>query len=255
MLLAVAPPGGIGNLPAIAQGDPGPAPTFRNVDLTELAADDPTPASATWTLVTPATGVAGPVYDLELSLHRGENGDEGTMTILDADDLDGDPVDGYILQVKSLGGTPETFGVEMVALRVGNTYWPTTVNVLSNATGNNAIAQVTIPPHPFPTRFHCNGQTIIDPDGADVQVDVVARLGATDGVVIARGLGLSGGATQVVVLSPSPPVGSAPGFGEVAAGGSGTVVYIRAEQVGSGTDTYDTLAGRALYSVTVDPIG
>ncbi|MGQ9348955.1 hypothetical protein [Mycolicibacterium gilvum] len=256
VFIAVAPPGGIANFPAAIEGAPGPAPVINNTTMTELAWNDPSPASVEWTLVGTLDGA--PVYDVEFSLHKGAPGDAGDMTLLDATDLDdgGAPTAGYIFQVNAEGD-----GVELVALRVGNTYWPSTVATLSNATGANALAQVTIPGHDMKVRLHCNGQAVIDPDGPDVQVDLVARLGgtgtgtgATDGNVIARGFGLAGGATQVVVLSPSPPIGSATGFGEVAATASTTVVYFRAEQVGSGTDTFDTLSGRALFSVTVDPI-
>lgn len=258
VFIAVAPPGGIANFPAAIQGERGFTPTFRNVDVVELTWDDPTAASATWTLITPGTATAAPVFDLELTLHAGEPGDDGTMTLLGASDLDdgGDPTAGYIFRVN-----PDGDGVELVAQHVGNTYWPTTVSVLSNVTGANALAQVTIPGQVGKWRPKAQGQQIISPDGPDVQMDLVARLGgtgtgtgATDGQVIARGQGLAGGAPQNLVLSPSPPVGSTAGFGEVAAGGSGTVIFFRLEQVGSGTNTCDTISGRALFSVDVTPV-
>jgi hypothetical protein len=256
VFIAVAPPGGIANFPAAIQGEIGFSPSFRNIDLTELAWNDPTEASATWTLVTPATDETPPVYDLELTIHRGAPGGADALNLLDAADLDdgGSPTAGYIFQVN-----PEGDGVNLVALRLGNTYWPTVVTALSNATGANAIAQVTIPTQPGRYSLAVEGQVELDPDGPDVKVDLVARLGgtgtgtgATDGHVIARGLGVAGGATQILDFAPAPPVNSAGGFGEVADGAS-RVVYIRCEQQGSGTDTFDTIAGRALFSVRVEP--
>ena len=252
VFIAVAPPGGIANFPAAAKGDNGFPPEFRNIDVTELAADDPTPMSAAFTIVTPGTSTTAPIYDLELTLRSGADGTSGTVALLDASDLDIDPIaDGYIFAVKSLGGGD--WGVELVAQKAGNTYWPTTVLVLSNATGSNALASVTIPSQPWPWRPVCHGQQELSPDGADVQVDLVARLNATNGPVVARGLGLAGGARQILTLAAAPPVNSTAGFGQVAAGSS-QVIYFRAEQVGSGTDTYDTISGRALFSVDVKPV-
>lgn len=252
VFIAVAPPGGIANFPAAAKGDTGLTPEFRNITVTELAADDPTPMSAAFEFVSPATSTMGPVYDLELTLRSGADGTTGTVTLLDASDLDADPIaDGYIFAVKSLGSG--TWGVELVAQKSGNTYWPTTVNVLSNATGSYGLASVTIPSQSSVWRPVCHGQVELSPDGADVQVDLVARLNATNGPVVARGLGVAGGARQVLALAAAPPVNSTAGFGEVAAGTS-QVIYFRCEQVGSGSSTYDTISGRALFSVDVKAI-
>jgi hypothetical protein len=262
VFIAVAPPGGIANFPAAIQGARGFTPTFRNVDLVELAYNDPTPAGATWTLITPGTETSAPVFDLELTVHAGQPGATPDVNLLAADDLEGTATDGYIFQVKSLGGDPETFSVEMVAQKVGNTYWPTTVSTLSDVSGANALAQVTIPTQPWPYRLRVAGQQIVSYDGTDVQVDLVARLGgtgtgtgATDGNVIARGQGLPGSVAtmQNLIFSAAYPVASSAGFGEVSDGAS-RVVYIRAEQIGSGIDTYDTVSGKGLFNVEVQPL-
>lgn len=258
VFIAVAPPGGIANFPAAIQGSPGLPLTIRNSTVVPLAPDDPTEDSLTWTLITPGSGTTQPVYDVELAIHKGEKGDDGTLTILGADDLTGTPTAGYVFQINSAGD-----GVEIVAQKVGNTYWPTTVTVLSNATGANAVATVTIPGQLTKWRPHVNGQDIISYDGPNVQADLVARLGGTgtgtgasDGLVVARGQGLPGSAAlmQNLTFCAAPPVGSTAGFGEVAASGSSTTIYIRIEQVGSGTDTFDTISGRALFSVDVIPL-
>lgn len=267
VFIAVAPPGGIANFPAAVQGDPGLPIVIRNSTVVPLEATDSTPDSFTWTLVTPGSATVQPVYDVTLAIHKGAKGDDGTMVIGTATDFDRGTTDanmhdGYILQLKSDGSGG--FKVTPVALRVGNTYWPTAITTLSNATGGNAIATIVIPPQLFPFRLHVNGQDIVSYDGTDVQVDLVARLGGTgtcdghtDGQVIARGLGLPGSAAlmQVLDFAAAPPVNSTTGFGQVAAGGSGTSVFIRMEQVGSGTSTFDTIAGRGIYSVDVIPVG
>lgn len=254
VFIAVAPPGGIANFPAAVKGDNGLTPNFRNIEVTELTHDDPTPMSASFTIVSPGTSSVPPVYDLSMSLRRGEPGADGTMTLLGASDLDDDPIAaGYVFAVKSTGSG--TWGAELVAQRIGNTYWPTAVGTaLSNATGSNARASVTIPPQLFPWRPVCEGQQELSPDGSDVQVDLVARLDATNGPVVARGFGLANGTRQVLVLSAAPPINSTAGFGQVAAGVA-AVIYFRNEQVGSGLSTYDTIDGREIYAVNVLPVG
>jgi hypothetical protein len=115
------------------------------------------------------------------------------------------------------------------------------------------VATVTVPPQLGPWRPVCHGQQELNPDGTDVQVDLTARVGAINGPTVARGLGVASGLRQVLALAAAPPVNSTSGFGEIAAGTS-TVIYFRCEQVGSGTATYDTIDGRALFAVDVKPL-
>jgi hypothetical protein len=254
VFIAVAPPGGIANFPAMVKGDNGFTPYLRNVVVTEIAHDDPTAMSASLTLISPGSSTTPPTYDIAMTLRRGTPGTSGTMTLLGASDLDDDPIAaGYIFAVKSTG--VGTWGAELVAQRIGNTYWPAAVETpLSNATGSNARASVTVPPQLFPWRPVCHGQQELSPDGTDVQVDLVARLSATNGPVVARGFGLANGARQILDLAAAPPINSTTGFGQVAAGVS-AVIYFRNEQVGSGLSTYDTISGREIYSVDVEAVG
>jgi hypothetical protein len=256
VFIAVAPPGGIANFPAAVQGEPGLTPIFRYVTVTELDHDDESPMSGEMTIVSPGDADTPPVYDLALTLRRGAPGASGDMSLLGATDLDADdaedPTAGYVFAVKSLGGGE--FGAELVAQKVGNTYWPTSVTVLTNATGANTVASVSIPSQPGPWRPVCHGQQELSPDGADVQVDLVARLNTTTGDALARGLGLANGARQVLALAAAPPVNSVAGYGQIAAGVGPTTILFRCEQVGSGLATYDTTSGRALYSVDVKPV-
>jgi len=70
--LMLRPQGGMGvGIPAIADGDPGDTPVIStDINLTELAYTDVTPASASFTEISPNT------YQLNLSLHRGAPGDD-----------------------------------------------------------------------------------------------------------------------------------------------------------------------------------
>ena len=250
VFIAVAPPGGIANIPAAIKGDTGFTPTVRNVNLTELAADDPTEASATWTVVTPGTDDTAPVFDLDLELHAGSAGEDGTLTILDADDYDDTgQAAGYVLALNATNS-----GVVSVARKVGGMYWPTTFTSLSNASAGNTIGQITIAAQPWDWRPRVHGQALISYDGADCQVDVLARVAnATTGDIVARGFGTVGPGTCVPVLSAAPPAASASTYGKVSSGGSATI-YFRAEQQGSGSDTFDASNTKMLFSVEVAPI-
>lgn len=251
VFIAVAPPGGIANFPAAAKGEDGYPPEFRNINVVELAADDPTPLSAEFTIVNPGAAGVPPIYDMRLTLRRGPAGASGATTLLNATDLDKDPIaDGFVFAVRNTAGV---YDVQLVAQKVGSTYWPTAISTLSNASGANALASVTIPAQPFAWRPICHGQVELAPDNIDVQVDLTARLNAANGPVVARGLGLPGGARQILTLTAAPPPASVAGFGEVPAGES-RVVFFRAEQVGTGTATYDTIEGRALFSVDVKAV-
>src|SRR4051812_30736750 len=67
-----------GNFPALVKGDPGPASSIEGIDFTPLAYGDPTPDIAEFNLVAPATDLSGPVYRLNLALHMGPPGEDGT---------------------------------------------------------------------------------------------------------------------------------------------------------------------------------
>lgn len=251
VFIAVAPMGGIANIPAAIKGDNGFSPAFRNINLVELDPDDETEASAEWTLVTPATDIAGPIYDLELTLHRGEAGDDGTLTILTAADYDNTGQSaGYVL---AMNGSND--GVVSVAWKVGNMYWPTSFSSVSNGTGGNTLGSITIPSQQFDWRPRCHGNALLHYDGADTQVDLLARVAnATTGDIVARSFGPPGSAGDVsLTLAAAPPAASSGTYGKVSAGGSATV-YLRAEQQGSGTATFDVSNTKVVFAVEVAPI-
>ena len=70
---------------------------------------------------------------------------------------------GYIIAVRPIDGDPENgYETELVAQKVGNVYWPTTVDVLTAATGANTIARITIPTQLWPYRVCVEGQQQVD---------------------------------------------------------------------------------------------
>ncbi len=251
VFIAVAPPGGIANIPAAIKGDTGFTPTIRNVNLTELANDDPTEASATWTVVTPGTDDAAPVFDLDLELHAGAAGDDGTLTILDAEDYDDTgQTAGYVLALNSSND-----GVVSVARKLGGMYWPTAFTSVSNGTGGNTVGSITVASQLFDWRPRCHGNVLVHFDGADTQVDLLARVGnATTGDIVARTFGPPGSVGDAsLTFAAAPPAASSATYGKVSSGGAATI-YFRLEQQGSGSDTFDASNTKMVFSVEVAPI-
>jgi len=245
VFIAVTPPGGLANLPALVKGDNGLPPTLRNIVVTELEHDDATPASAEFDLYAEATDVAGPIYDVLLTTHKGAPGADGG-TVLDPDDY-GTAVAGRLLAVDS-GLT----GFELVPQRVGGTFWPTAVTEAPSATtAGFTVATISVPAYTYPFQWRpvVTGTNKIAGSGADVRVDLVAHLGSTGGPVVARGYG-RGGVADVLTLDASPDVNATSGDITVAANAA-AVIYILTEKQG-GADTYSSSATRC--GLRVHPI-
>ena len=260
MFFAVSyPDGGIGNFTALAKGDTGDVPTLNlPINLTELAPDDPTPASASFTEVSPDT------YTLSLSLHRGAKGEDGD-TVLQPDDY-GTGLPGDYLVVN-----PAADAFTLTPQRVGDRYIPATIVATPSGNAAYTLCTVAIPPQRFPYRPQVEGFCEITGTSADVKVDLVARLNsATAGNIVGRATqpaapvattsgasGASGGTTSgytfpTHVLSSTPPAGSAAGYDIVAAGES-AVIYLRAERV-SGSGTFTTSTTTTGFCVNVLPV-
>lgn len=246
MFIAVAAPdGGLGSFPGLVQGDPGPAPVIdTTINFTALSDGDPTPDSASWT----KTGTN--TYKLNLALHKGEKGDAAAFNLVDADDLSGSPVAGRVIAVTSTGR-----GFEYVTQKAGDEYWPALVN--NTPTGNPAytLCQVSIPAQPWPWRPHVSGWCVISGTGADVQVDLVARLNdQAAGRILGRGRGRIGQNADgsPTVLVSGPPSGSPADYNRIAAGAAATI-FLRAERR-SGSQTFSTVGSATEFSVRVCPV-
>ena len=241
MFIAVAAPTGQGSFPATVQGDPGDTPVIvPEVDLTVLEHDDATPASSLWVETSPDT------YQEQRVIHKGVPGDDGVM-VLDVEDY-GTPVAGRVL---ALNATAD--GFEYLTPKVGDKYWPASiVNTPSGQLGYT-LCSVAISGQPFDWRPVVEGQTIVTGTGADVRVDILARLNdATSGNIVGRGFGIPGAGPDRLVLSDGPPAGSANNFDKVLAGAD-AVIYLRCERQ-TGTDTFTTLAATTTFSVRVAPV-
>ncbi|MCV7100970.1 hypothetical protein [Mycobacterium palustre] len=247
VIIAVAPPlGGIASFGALVKGDPGfPAQFDEDVDFTPLEPDDPTADFASLTLVSPATDVSGPSYKLALGLHKGAKGDDGAAVLTPSDY--GTPAPG-----KTLILNPDGSAFILATPKVGDTYYPASLNNTASGNPTSTLGVVAIPPQDFDWRPKAFAQTMISPTGSNVRVDVIARLnGESDGNDVGRGFGMSG-ATERISITPGAPAGSPDEWDRVPAGQSATV-HLRVERQ-SGSDTFTTSATTTRFAVKVDPI-
>ena len=135
----------------------------------------------TWTVITPGPGVS----DLDLNGACWGAGNDGTLTILDADDFDdAGQTAGYVL---ALNATND--GVVSVARKVGN-WWPTSFTSLSNASRANTIGQVTVASQPWDWRPACQGQGLVSMTGRIVGRFVCQGRQRHDGDIAAAGSAL-----------------------------------------------------------------
>lgn len=243
--LLLRPQGGMGvAIPPIADGDTGPAPTISTtINLTELAWDDPTAASASWTETSPDT------YELNLELHAGEPGDAGTnATLMDASDLTGTPAYKDVITVNST-----TDGFEYTTPKVGDRYIPATISSIGAGNATATLCTIAVPAQDFDWRPRVYGYSVITGTGSNVQVDLMARLNTeTTGNIIARGVASAGVGPETCFLVPGPAAGSAATYDKVDAGNAATI-YVRAERQ-TGSDTFTTSDTTSMFSVEVLPI-
>lgn len=243
MFICVAvPDGGYGNLPGLVQGDPGVTPQLDNtVNLTVLEWNDPTPDFASLSEPTPN------VYELNLSTRKGPPGADGD-TVLDIGDF-ADPAPGKVIAVDDAGT-----GFELQAQKVGDSYWP--ASIANTPSGNPAytLCSVGIPAQPFDWRPEVSGWCVVTGTGADVAVDLLARLNdAAAGNIVGQAYDRVGGISPPThVLVDGPPTASADGYNRVAAGAAATI-YLRAERR-SGTETFTTSNTTTRFRVRVCPI-
>lgn len=242
--LILRPQGGIGvGVPAIESGDDGVPPELSTITVTELAYDDPTPASAAWTLSDPGPP---PVYTLALSLHSGQPGADGD-TVLDVTDF-GTPLPYQILVVNEAADD-----LIYATQKVGDRYVPASIANTPSGNASYTLCAVSVPAQDFAWRPHVSGQCIVTGTGADVVVDVVARLNsATSGNIVGTAFGVAGQNPPPHVLSAGPPPASNDSYDKVAANATATI-YLRAERR-SGTDTFTTNNSTTSFCVRVCPV-
>lgn len=229
---------GMSGMPALVQGDPGPWTEFLGeVNLTTLAPTDPTPMSASITETQPGGPGIPQRVQLNLAIKSGAKGDPGDAT-WDPTDLTETPVAGTVPAVNSAGN-----GFELVTPKVGKSHWAAELaNAPSGTTGTFQLGTIAVAAGTYKSawRPHINAGGTVAGSTADIKVDIVARLGATDGPIVGRGHGVSGVQTQRTIVVSGPPAGTSQTNADFfVAAGAGATIYLMAEKVG-GAATFST---------------
>lgn len=252
----LTPSGGVSNLPALVQGDPGLSPTLRNVIMTQIAYGTTAPAS-TWTLVTPGTSTVPAVYDLNLYVNSGAAGATGSSTnISSAPDVEGGPpgsgTDGYTLYWVNADTKWKISAAKRTAgpFSVPNSSFTTAYN--GNA-GSYVVASIGVPAQPYAWRPVVHGGLYVT-GTVNTHVDLLCRLNnSTSGDIVGYGLGQTGVGPNAVTLQPSFGASISTGsYGQIAAGASSTI-FLLATQTASTTDNWQTVNTNGYFTVEAVP--
>ncbi|MCV7434808.1 hypothetical protein [Mycolicibacterium bacteremicum] len=248
MYLAVAAPlGGVASLGnVLAKGDAGFPATMVLSGFEELDADDPTPASASLEIIAEPTDVSGPVYGLNLILHRGATGESGTATFTPGD-ISESPLLGWIPAV-----APGLSAFELVPQKVSTQHWPATVdNVPGGTTAGFTLTIVPIAAAPY-DRYAFPGGTVqvAAASGSNLRVDLIARLDADNGPVVGRDYGRAG-ATDKLSLVGFPDAGATSSATKILANQTANIYFRTEKQAGS--SAYSSTPGTARFGVLMVP--
>lgn len=229
---------------AVAQGNPGlHAEIDETINLTELAPGDPTPASASFTTLTPPSGTTPGLYRLNLALHKGTPGDDGA-SVLNPTSF-GTPVAGRILVVKS-----DLEGFEFAPQKIGDRHLPVEIADYSGS-GDFTLCPISVPANTYPFDWRPEVVGFAPITGSDAQVDLVARLGGeTTGNIVAHCPGIA--APERLAFQAALPAGSGDTFDRVAANAAATV-YIRTEMK-SGGGNYAVSGAACKFTMRARPI-
>jgi hypothetical protein len=241
-IAVAAPTGGVLDYPALVQGDDGETPDIDTViNFTALDYEDPDPEEASWTETAPN------VYKLNLKLRNGAPGLDGN-TVLDPDDFD-TPLP---KQVIALNDDATEF--ILVSPKVGDSYIPTAINDTPSGNAGYTLCAIGVPAQPWAWRPRVSGQCLIAGTGADVAVDLLARLdGETGGNIVGRAIGGSGVNPPTHVLVDGPPhTGYTDAYDKVSALTPATI-HLRAERR-TGTETFTTSGVNTTFKVKVEPV-
>ena len=254
VMVLCAPPGGVGhaNFPAMVKGDNGLTPLLQeDAEVTEREWDDATQVSSQWVMVSPGstTPPIPPLYKEVKTVRKGKDGEDGASVLNPASF--GTPLYKRILQVNAL-----TTGFEYTPQKVGGMHWPVTAAVAAppGQTAGYTLHAITVAANTYPFDWRpgaVQGSTIVTGSSADVVVDLVACLNATNGPVVARCPGI-GGITDRLVLASGPDGGALSADVTVAANAA-AVLYLRSEKQG-GAATYGTSAAATRFSFIAVPV-
>ncbi|AEJ93982.1 minor tail protein [Mycobacterium phage Thibault] len=252
--LVLTPEGGFGELPFFSAGTPGLPPEFTEIKMTPVDPDDPLPTpNPVVTVVDPGGPGLPSKFKLEFFVHKGDKGDDGTLTIGSAEDLAASPAlgtgtDKYTLVYRASDGMWVP-----TAQKVGNMYVSSAIAATAfNSTSVRGLSSISIAAQPFDWYPEVYAQTQVT-GSADTRVDLVARLNdAASGAMVGFSKGLVGTTPPPNVVIPAFSVSSA--LPKVLAGNAATI-YLRAEQQAATSNSWSTPASPATtFCVKVAPL-
>lgn len=244
--MTFTPLGGIGTLPGLLEGQPGPPPVIQLGSITTVAAGGA--ATATLTCLSPGGPGNAAVYSLALGIPKGATGSSGTTIISLAEDLVGDLIDGIILVWDALTGqfkaTPAPLAVTVNASSINSTS--------GDGAGPRLLAQVNIASSSWVQSLQPSASCVVA-GTVNTQVNLQAFITNNSGEQVGIGYGAAGYPNQTITLGPGVPVGSAAGYGQLAIGTSANIL-LYATQVGSNTDAWSTSDLTTSFQVTATPV-
>lgn len=247
--ITITPKGGLGTLPALLDGQPGPPPNIIIGTVTTLPAGHS--ASASLSLFAPGGPGMPSTYQLNLGVPEGAAGSPGNFLLNEATDF----VEGTYGAIQNLWGiiyNTVTGEFNPAPPFVPKKYYATSINSTSGTgAGPRTLTTVTVPAQSYAWYPTCASSCVVS-GTANTQVNLQAYLGSTDGTLVAVDYGSVGTASQTLRLQDGLPAGSS--LPSIAAGVSQTIVLV-ATQVAATSDAWSTADTSTTFSVTATPHG
>lgn len=251
MTLIITPSGGLGSLPALMDGLPGPPPALRMGTVTTLASGSQ--ATAALTPLSPGGPGTQSVYRLDLGIPGGAAGDSGSIF----GSISGGS-GGLFSGATLIWDELTSLFVPTTPAAAANTVQPVTffASSISSTSGSGAgprtLASVSIPAQTFAWTPQPSSSCVVT-GTVNTQVNLQAFIGSASGNQVGVAYGVAGVPSQTLTLVAGAPAGSGPGYGQVAAGTSATIILC-ATEVASTTDAWATAAATTSFQVTAQPV-
>lgn len=237
----------VSTMPALLDGQPGPSPQLRNVNLTQIAYGTSLPSPAgSFSTVSPGGSGVPAVYDLNLSLNSGAPGTAGANATLGAaSDLSGTPTVGYALTCDQ---TSPSTAFDYAAMPFGFVSVPTTINSTSGNSTTRTLCTVGVAAQPYPWYPWVSGSCVIG-GTANTRVDLWASLASPSGQKVAYGDGYTGdtGAAGPSRLTVNLPTTLS--LAKVAANATATIYFVAAQQNTGVGDNWTTSSATTRFTV------
>lgn len=251
--LMLTPAGGVGSLPALAQGLPGQPALFDSITVTTLSAG----SQATGSITPVSSGSSGTNshYAITLGIPQGATGTQGPYTIVGATDFAGTPTNGSTLVYN---GTTNKWTVASQSSG-NNIYSAQSFTAVSGNSSPATLATINIPAQSFNWLPTVSGNAT--PSGTiNTTVNLRCLLdNPTSGQQIGYGYGYTGAGSNVFL--PALPVtllteyggNTFGGYGVVSAGQAATL-YFQAVQTSTTTDSWSIPTNSMNFTVFVNAI-